>query len=553
MTGADLIAETLADFGVDHVFYVPAILRRTLVEMERVGIKRILAHSEKAAAYMADGYARVTGKPGVSMAQSVGAANLAAGLQDPYLAHSPVIAITGRKQPILQHRNAYQELSRHHRLYDAVTKFHADIDELGQLPYMLAQAFREATTVAPRPVHLELSGIAGELVEYSRGFLRRDVDTRYGRYPAVRVVPCEQDVKESVAEILQASKPILVVGKGVYDSAAREELTRLADRLSIPVAVTCDGKGVLPDTHPLCVGVAGSYGCRCANELIGQADLVVFLGSGVSDQTTHEWTVPGANARVIQIDINPAEIGRNYPNSIGIAADVKVALGRMLELTGGEKPRWLQWARRCAAIVSAWRQEYEPLRNSDAIPIRPERLCQDLGSVLPPSSIVVADTGYSAQWTATMLSITSPAQRFMRAAGSLGWALPASVGAKLGIPEAPVVCFSGDGALWYHIAELETARRCGANVVVVVNSNSAFGQSRAGVYNAYGDTEGRKDEVYSFRPCNFANIANELGCLGIRVESPDQIKAAVRRGLSADIPAVIDVVTDPTCVAPLSQ
>ena len=212
-TGAAFIAETLADFGVDHVFYVLAILRRTLVEMERVGIKRILAHSEKAAAYMADGYARVTGKPGVAMAQSVGAANLAAGLQDAYLAHSPVIAITGRKQPMLQYRNAYQELNRHHRLFDSVTKFDADIDEVGQLPYMLAQAFREATTLAPRPVHLELLGLAGDLVENAAGFLRRDVDTRYGRYPAVRMVPCEEAVKEAMDEILGSSKPILVVGK----------------------------------------------------------------------------------------------------------------------------------------------------------------------------------------------------------------------------------------------------------------------------------------------------------------------------------------------------
>ena len=157
MSGGRFIAETLKGYGVTHIFFIEAILRRTLVEAEALGIRRVLAHSEKAAAYMADGYARVSGRPGVCMAQSVGAANLAAGLQDAYLALSPVIAITGRQPPLSQYRNAYQEIF-HHPLFEPVTKYNVNVDTVEQLPYLLRQAFREATSAAPRPVHLDLSG-----------------------------------------------------------------------------------------------------------------------------------------------------------------------------------------------------------------------------------------------------------------------------------------------------------------------------------------------------------------------------------------------------------
>jgi hypothetical protein len=200
-SGARFIAETLKGYGVTHVFYMLAILRKTLVEMEDLGIQRILTHSEKSAAYMADGYARISGKPGVCMAQSVGAANLAAGLQDPYLAHSPVIALTGRKKPTAQYRNAYQEVI-HAPLYESVTKFDANLDMVEQLPVLLAQAFREATAGAPRPVHLDLLGLSGEIIETAAIESAVNVDGLFSSAPAIRPEPEPGSVKQA-AGLLQ--------------------------------------------------------------------------------------------------------------------------------------------------------------------------------------------------------------------------------------------------------------------------------------------------------------------------------------------------------------
>ncbi|MBN1834697.1 MAG: thiamine pyrophosphate-binding protein, partial [Spirochaetales bacterium] len=203
MSGARFLAESLAGYGVTHVFYVEAILRRTLVEMERLGIQRVLTHSEKAAAYMADGYARAGNRPGLCMAQSVGAANLAAGLQDAYLGHSPVVAFTGRKPPLFQHRNAYQEIL-HNRMYDPVTKYNVEICSLEQLPHLLAQAFREATTGAPGPVHLDFLGYEGDLTDQVEGELELMVEAPYGRVPARRPVPESGDVELAAAALRKA-------------------------------------------------------------------------------------------------------------------------------------------------------------------------------------------------------------------------------------------------------------------------------------------------------------------------------------------------------------
>ena len=552
-TGAKYIAKVLKSYDVDHVFLVLAILRRTLVEFEREGIKRVVVHSEKSATYMADGYARVTRKPGVAMAQSVGAANLAAGLQDPYLAHSPVIAITGRKEPILQYRNSYQELSLHDRLYDSVTKFDAYVDEVEQLPFLLSRAFREATTIAPRPVHLELKGLSGECVEMAEGTLLHDVETRFKSYPAIRFIPQQEDILTVAKELSEAKRPVVIVGKGVYDSDARKEFTQFIEKFGIPVAAGCDGKGVIPDTHPQYVGVAGNYGSWCANEVIAQADLVIYIGSGVSDQTTLDWTVPGPKTRVVQINIDPSQVCASYSNSIGVTADAKLFLDAMVNQKVGLQDGWKEWMDQARKLVAEYTAAYDDARTSTSLPMKPARLCHELEKVLPADAILVADTGYSAQWTANMVRLNSPDQHYIRAAGSLGWAFPASIGAKAGAPDRPVVCFCGDGALWYHIAELETAKRHGFNVIVVVNNNSAFGQSRVGIQKAYGKDEGNKDEVYSFEHVDFAKIAEDIGCVGIKVEDPKDFGPAMKKALAANAPVVINVVTDPTCVAPAAR
>ena len=547
--GARFIAETFKGYGVTHVFLVMAILRKTLVELEKVGIKRIVTHSEKAAAYMADGYARISRKPGICMAQSVGAANLAAGLQDPYLAHSPVIAITGRKKPIAQYRNAYQELI-HGPMYDYVTKYNVNLDVVEQLPIILCQAFREATSSSPRPVHIDMLGFAGEVIEAAPISAEPVVEHQYIRYPSFRPEPEEALVKTAADLLQKATRPVIVAGGGAIASAAGLEIAQLAEQLSIPVATSNDAKGIIPDTHSLCVGVVGSYSCPSANQVVSEADLVLYIGSGTGDQVTHNWTVPNPSIPVIQIDINPSELGRSYRKTLGLMGDAKTAVQRLLQFFTTPKGD-TEWKSRVQQIVNDWKVSIEPLQNSNDTPIRPERLCKEISDILPSNAVLVADTGYSAVWSSTMIELRDPNQRYIRAAGSLGWAFPASLGAKCAVPDKPVVCFTGDGAFWYHLSELETAKRWGIKTVTVINNNSGFGQSIIGVNQAYSDSPGRREDVYGFETTNFAKVADDLGCLGIRVESSDLISAALKEALASDKPAVVDVVTDLSCKPPI--
>jgi acetolactate synthase-1/2/3 large subunit len=270
-TGARFIAETLQAYGVTHVFYIDAILRQTLVEMETLGIRRIVTHSEKAAAYMADGYARVSHGPGVCMAQSVGAANLAAGLQDAYLGLSPVLALTGRKPPLFQHRNAYQEIL-HGPLFQPVTKYNVNVVAGEQLPLYLRQAFREATSGAPRPVHLDLLGVRGELLEQAEIDGETVVEEPFRHYPSARPEPEAEQVQRAAQVLGQAKRPVIVAGGGGRASSAGPEVVELAEKLSIPVVTSLNGKEIIPDNHPLAVGVVGSYGSVCRQPHRGSGD-----------------------------------------------------------------------------------------------------------------------------------------------------------------------------------------------------------------------------------------------------------------------------------------
>ncbi len=549
MTGHKFIAETLHGYGVTSVFHVPYILDGALVEMEKLGIKRVRCHSEKAAAYMADGYARISHKPGVAMAQSVGAANLAAGLQDAYLAVSPVIAITGRSSPRFLYRHAYQEID-HRPMYDPVTKFNAYVDTVDDLPLLLRQAFREATSGAPGPVHLDLMGILGEGTAAPEADMEVLAEAPFKQYPAFRPEPEGERVREAAALIAQAKRPVLIAGGGVTASGARAEVCKLAEMLSIPVATSLSGKGTIAEDHPLSAGVVGTYSRKCANEVVSEADLVVYIGSHTGGQVTHFWRVPKSGTRTIQIDIDPAEIGRNYPAEVCLLGDARVTLQQLIDALAPQAPN-ASWVSRVQELVQRWRNEFEPLLTSSATPIRPERLCREITNVLPSDAVVVSDTGHAGIWTGTMIELTQPGQTFIRCAGSLGWGFPAALGAKCAAPDRPVICFTGDGGFWYHLSELETAARFGINSVTVVNNNRSLNQCKVGFNAAYrGQNTGNSEDLWVFEDVNFAEVARSMGCLGIRVEDPSEIRSALEQAIEADKPAVIDVASDIEAMAP---
>ena len=542
MNGAEWLAGALAGTGMTHVFFVESVLRRTLLQLADLGVKPILAHSEKAAAYMADGYARIAGLPAVCMAQSVGAANLASGLQDAYLGRSPVIALTGRKEPSFQHRNAYQEIA-HAPLFAAVTKFSTPVDSTAELPRLLRHAWRAALADTPRPTHLDFCGLQGDVIELGQTSEPPVVDLEARQIPVHRPVADAADIERAAAALTAARRVAIVAGDGAAASQAGPEILALAEALAAPVATTLGARGIIPTRHRLSAGVAGSYSAPPANRIVHGAELVLFVGCDTGDQVTLNWRVPSPATAVVQIDADPVELGRSYRKTTGLLGDPKATLARLNQVIG-RPARDTGFAEEAARIVADWRATMAPLIESDAAPPRVERLCAEVTRALPSDGILVADTGYSGIWTGTMVELNGAGQTYLRAAGSLGWSFPGSLGAKCAAPGRKVLCFTGDGGFYYHLAELETARRCGIAVAIVVNNNSGFGQNLTGVRRVAGNRPGRGEELIRFGPTDFTAVARSFGVRSIRVERSAEIARALVEALRADEPVVVDVVTD---------
>jgi acetolactate synthase I/II/III large subunit len=542
LNGAQWLARALAGTGMTHVFFVESVLRRTLLEFDELGVTRVLAHSEKAAAYMADGYARIVGKPAVCMAQSVGAANLASGLQDAWLGRSPVVALSGRKEPSFQHRNSYQEIP-HAPLFAAVTKFSAPVDATADLLRLMRHAWRAALADPPRPVHLDFNGLQGDVIELGETREPAVIDPEARRIPAHRPMAADDDIERAAAALRTAERVIIVAGDGAAASQAGAEVLALAEALEAPVATSLGARALVPTRHRLAIGVPGSYSAPPANRIVHGADLVLYVGCDTGDQVTLNWTVPPLSTQIVQIDADPLEIGRSYPNTTGVVGDPKASLFRLIEAVG-RPPRNRGFADEAARIVADWRATMAPLVADDRAPIRVERLCAEIGRALPADGILVADTGYSGIWTGTMVDFNGAGQTYLRAAGSLGWAFPAALGAQCAAAPRRVVCFTGDGGFYYHLAELETARRCRIPATIVVNNNSGFGQNLTGVRRIAGNRPGRGEALVRFGPTDFAAVARSFGVRGLRVERPAEIAPALTEALAADEPVVIDVVTD---------
>src|ERR1700736_1179131 len=551
MSGAECLADMLKGYGVTHVFHVPAVLRKTFAVMEpRTAIKRLHVHGEKAAAYMADGYARASGKPGICAAQVIGALNLAAGLRDAWLAHSPVIAMTGGREPKTKFRKVYQEIDDV-PAFEPVTKFNATVDEVARFPDMVRQAFRTAVTGCPGPVHLQFRGNEGQ-IDAEEADMEPLVEPQFSRVPAFRPEPDEGSVRAALKILQDSARPVIVAGGGVRASGAGHELVALAEALQIPVATSLNGKDAIPGNHPLAVGVVGTYSRESANRVVNRADLVCFIGSETGGMTTHFWAVPKIGTPAIQIDIDPEALGRNYPCAAMVNGDAKVTLAAMAKIAdraGAAKRK--PWIAEVQSICREWYAKYDALLTSDRMPIHPARLCGDLSKHVPDDAIVIVDTGHAGMWMGGMYDLRTPSQSYFRSAGHLGFAFCAGIGAKAACPDRPVVVFTGDAGFWYHIGEIETAVRWKLNSVTVVNNNSGGNQSKRGFDRAYGGKQTEQArELWTYTSVNFAKIAEDMGALGIRVEKPGEFAPALAKAIAANRPVVIDVVTDIDALAP---
>ena len=547
ITGGEYLARLLRTLGVTHLFQQEVSLRLTTRVGETMNLQDILTHSEAAAAYMADGYSRATGRVGVCSAQSVGAANLAAGLADAWFAGTPVLAITGKKSPELMERNAYQELS-HPQIFSAVTKYHAECLLPIQFPHLLRQCLCHAAAGKPGPVHLDFQGLTGEQTESAQQLSTLEMDSEFGSVPPFRPAADENSVAEGLRLLFEAKKPVIIAGRGVIVSGAKLELVQFADLLDAPVLTTPDGKTALDEENSRWCGIVGAYGMLCANEIASQSDLVVYVGSQASDQTTNNWTTPAPGVPVIHIDIDPTQVGRNYPGTAKLVGDAKKVLQQLC--TGLTKQMHREWMAAAGELLQKTISVQEFNTPYNEMPIDPKQLCRELSAALPDDAVLVSDTGYSAIWTSTMVRMKQ-SQSYLRAAGTLGWAFPAALGVKCGLPDRPVYCFTGDGGFYYHLQEMETARRYGIRTITVLNNNGMLMQDAPTMKYTYPDNPQAGIAKIKFSPVNFSAIAREFGLAAIRVEAPEELAPAFARAAEAEGPVLIEVITNPDGPGPM--
>ena len=406
----------------------------------------------------------------------------------------------------------------------------------------LRQAFRAATTGTPAPTHIDLEGIAGQVVIDQEADIEVCVEEPFGQIPAFRPTADLGSVSDALEVLGRAERPIIVAGGGVTSSGARAELIQFAEKVSIPVATSLNAKAMFPWDHPLAVGTPGSYSRACANKVVSQADLVFFIGSQAGGQVTNGYQIPSQGTNVIQLDLNGEEIGRNYHVKVGLQGDVRETL-RVMTAQADSSPGEVEWLAKVGELVQGYKDDSSEHYNSDVLPMRPERLCKELSNSLPDDAILVSDTGHAGVWCAQMIDLKKPEQSFLRAAGSLGWALPAAMGAKCAAPDRPVICWTGDGGVWYHMTELDTARKTGINTVTLINNNHSLNQEQGGVEGIYGQRSSESDAHWVFPDQDFVRMAESMDCFGVTVNKPSELEGALEQALSAGKPAVVDVKT----------
>lgn len=537
------LAEVLAQYGVPQIFGM-----RIYPELDLARIRPLNVHHETSAALMAYGYARVSGRPGVITLNRPGTMNVVMGLAEAWKSSVPIIVLMDGLVATSEGHHAVYEQDQI-GIVKPVSKWIGDIHDLSRAPEMLRRAFQIATTGRPGPVVLNIRGVGSIFASNQYIDDTPFAVPEYATFPAARIPPDPHRINHAITLTQRAERVCIVAGGGVNLSRAWQELRELAELGQFPVATTISGKGALPEKHWLSAGVTGRFvggrlgRGRVADAIVKNSDLMILVGSRTNEMATSRWTVPDSKSTIVHIDVDPQEIGRNYPRSVGIVADAKLALKALAEaLAAGDFKPKLSRAPEIEELLEKWFADNEEGTNSKAVPIHPARLMREVREFLGPDTILVSDASNPFRW-ATSHAFVEAGPTFItpRGTGAIGTGLPVAIGAKLAAPEKHVICFEGDGGIMCGIlAELEMAARYNIAIVVVVFNNGAYLLEKQHLK----DYELNKE--MNFLPgLNFANIAREFGCEGIRVEKPDAIRAAIEKGFACQKTTLIDIVLDP--------
>lgn len=546
----DLVAEMLAQSGVELVFGMPGGQTTALhdgISRRTDRIRHILMRDERNAAYAADAYARLTGKPGVcDVTVGPGANLLPAGLLEALNASIPMVAIVGELPldwlPLKEKGIASQGFDQL-SFFQTCTKKSWLVPSVASLPELIRTAFRVATSGRPGPVALIIPHDIFD-AEWDGQNPAVSVDDRTIRAPYLRSMPPAGDVAQAAALISRATRPAIVFGGGVHGADAAREATQFADRLNGLVCTSLSGKGSVPETRDYAAGVLNPLGSRAAIELIQEADLIVWCGSKVSQNTGMNWTLPKPEQATITIDCDPEEHGRTFRPTIPLLGDVRETL-RALSVALPAQPARPDWAARIAEVKADCDAEKAAEIASPAIPINPPRVMDEVAKRLGKDDIVVSDASFSAGWIAGYIPAKEPGRSFIyaRGQGGLGYSVPGAVGAAATRPNARIVTVAGDGAFSYTVGELVTQAQFNQRVVNVVLNNGKLGWIQLWQEIFFKNVQSAELETQSVRP-GFAAAASALGLKGIYVDKPDDIGAALDEAFAHDGPSVVEVRID---------
>ncbi|MFE3452328.1 acetolactate synthase large subunit [Nonomuraea sp. NPDC059194] len=540
MTGAQALVRALEHVGVDTVFGIPggAILPAYDPLYDSTKVRHVLVRHEQGAGHAAEGYAQATGKVGVCMATSgPGATNLVTPIADAYMDSVPIVAITGQVSSSMIGTDAFQEADIS-GITMPITKHSFLVTDAADIPRTIMEAFHIASTGRPGPV---LVDIAKDALQADTTFVWPPVMQLPGYRPVTR--PHSKQIREAAKLIAESKRPVLYVGGGVHKAGASAELLRLAELTGIPVVTTLMARGTFPDSHPQHMGMPGMHGSVSAVGALQQSDLIIGLGVRFDDRVTGQLATFAPHAKIVHADIDPAEISKNRHADVPIVGDARDVITEMIAAVEaeGRKGDYAEWWKTLNGYKETYPLGYEEFDDGS---LAPQYVMQRLSAISGPETYFVAGVGQHQMWAAQFIDYENPG-RFINSGGlgTMGFAVPAAMGAKMGKPGATVWAIDGDGCFQMTNQELATCTIEGVPVKIAVINNGNLGMVRQWQTLFYDQRYSNTDLQTKLRIPDFVKLAEAYGCVGLRCERPEDVDAVIKEAMEInDRPVVVDFV-----------
>lgn len=560
LTGSQVVAQTLKNYGVEYVAGIPGHGIWTLTDAfleEESKLKFIQVFHEQSAVHLADGYYRVSGKPMVAVTSiGAGASNTVIGMATAFTDSTSVMLITGGPPTHMRGHGLLQELERYTdndfpKIAEAVSKRHWVATRVEEMPFIMHRAWSSMATGRPGPVHIEIPmDVQAEAAEVELHAIEE-------RLPIGRVFPDPEAITAAVSLLKESQRPVMVIGGGVITGEAWNEVHALAEALQIPVVTTWNGKSGFPEDHPLFAGSVGQTGTTCGNSIAANADVIIAVGCRFTDWSSSSYakgvTFSIPPSRLIHIDIDPHEIGKNYPVTVGIVADARHALAHIIKELDGEKtdrPEYIQVLRQ---LQHEWESKLAKRRDSERFPFTSQRPLGALRKVFPRDTIVVVGSGNTQGAVKQTFPVYQPRTHLTSGGfSSMGWAVPAAIGAKLAAPNQPVVCILGDGDFLMTSQEIAICKTNGIPVVFLIQNNAGYMSIRGGQRkqtSRHIGTEFTTPDGEPYSP-DYKAMGESFGLKSWRVERPEDLEPILQQALDCNEPVLIELPTDRDAAGP---